>query len=208
MNLSMETATGRMKRLEEFCVECTACDLHKTRTNVVFGSGDVNPRIVFVGEAPGENEDLQGLPFVGKAGKTLDELLKAADINRDDVYICNVVKCRPPENRNPEAEEVNQCTSIWFGPQIQMLNPDIIVPMGSFAKTALMGKDSAPISEVRGEMHQSGGYNIFPVFHPAAMSYDPTKKETTFADFRKLGDLIRTMDDIHSKVHGVYEDVD
>jgi DNA polymerase len=168
---------------------CTRCPLCETRTNVVFGEGNPNARVLIVGEAPGRNEDLQGRPFVGAAGKFLDELLEHAGLKREDVFIANVLKCRPPSNRNPQTAEIEAC-SPYLRLQTRSINPDVIVTMGNFA-TQFILKTGVGITKLRGTWHQAGKFIVFPIFHPAAAIYDRSKRDVLIADFDRIGSYVR-----------------
>ena len=168
--------------------DCHRCALAETRTNLVFGVGDGQARVMIIGEAPGKNEDLQGEPFVGAAGKFLDELLGHAGLERSEVYIANVLKCRPPGNRNPVPAEIETCTP-FLREQVRVIVPEVIVTLGNFA-TRFVLKTDAPISGLRGTVRASGRFTVLPVFHPAAAIYDRTKREVLIADFELLGRLL------------------
>lgn len=168
---------------------CHACPLWEGRTNVVFGEGDPHARVMIIGEAPGKNEDLQGRPFVGAAGKFLDELLEEAGIKRDEVFIANVLKCRPPSNRNPQASEIEACAP-FLREQTQSINPVVIVTLGNFA-TQFILRTGVGITRLRGTVQQAGRFTVFPVFHPAAAIYDRSKREVLLADFREIGAIVR-----------------
>lgn len=153
--------------LRERALVCTDCGLSETRTNVVFGVGDRHARLMFVGEAPGKNEDLQGEPFVGAAGKLLDELLGEIGINRDEVYIANVLKCRPPGNRDPRPDEIDACKG-YLREQIRLINPEVVVTLGNFATKLLLRTDTG-ITRLRGSRYNWWlGAVLIPTFHPAA----------------------------------------
>ncbi len=182
--------------LEERIKNCKKCELWKVRTNVVIGEGDKNARIVLVGEAPGFNEDLQGRPFVGAAGKFLNELLRIAGLKREEVYITNVVKCRPPKNRNPTDEEINAC-SPYLDTQLKLINPKIVVAMGSialkyFAKK--FGIKPLSVSKLHGTVKVvnslSFNFKIFITFHPAAALYNPNVKKEIIEDWKKFRKLV------------------
>ncbi len=168
--------------------DCHRCSLGDTRTTLVFGVGDPNARVVFVGEAPGKNEDLKGEPFVGAAGQLLNELLAEAGLARDDVYIANVLKCRPPGNRNPEPGEIETCTP-FLREQIRVIAPEGLVPLGNFA-TRFVLKTDVGIRRLHGKLHNAGRFTVLPIYHPAATIYDRTKRDDLFADFRVLRDLL------------------
>nr|MDO8099521.1 uracil-DNA glycosylase [Candidatus Njordarchaeota archaeon] len=169
--------------------ECTKCELHKERKNAVPGDGNVRTRIMFIGEAPGQDEDLQGRPFVGAAGKLLSQLLSSIGLRRDDVYITNIVKCRPPGNRPPRVGEISACSE-YLERQIRIINPKTICPMGNVALKTFLGKDSS-ISKVHGQRNQSKeGRVIFPLYHPAAALYVGGLKTVLEEDFRQLKEKI------------------
>lgn len=174
-----------------FSIEsCRKCSLWKTRKKPVFGEGSMDTDILFVGEAPGYNEDLQGRPFVGKAGKILDELLESIGLHRSDIYIANILKCRPPGNRNPLKTEIDACTE-HLNKQIDLIQPKIIVPLGNFACSYIFEKFGLKydkISNVHGKIFQIntifGNVKIIPMYHPAVATYNPNTKNTLVADFK------------------------
>lgn len=167
---------------------CTKCELCEGRTNVVFGDGDPNARVMIIGEAPGKNEDLQGSPFVGAAGKYLNELLGYAGLTREEVFIANVLKCRPPGNRNPNVTEIDLC-SPYLREQVRTIDPEFLVTLGNFS-TRFILKTEKGITSLRGTLQQAGRFKVFPIFHPAAAIYDQTKKPTMQKDFETLGNLL------------------
>ncbi|MEF8878990.1 MAG: type-4 uracil-DNA glycosylase [Candidatus Thermoplasmatota archaeon] len=176
--------------------KCRKCPLWKSRTNAVPGDGDYETKILFIGEAPGHREDKKGLPFVGRAGKILDELLDSISLDRKKVYITNIVKCRPPRNRNPLKSEIKVCTP-YLDKQLSLINPKIIVTLGNFATRYIFDKfnlDFEKISKTHGETFQieglGGTFKIMPVYHPAAATYDPNKKTMFLEDFKKLKEII------------------
>ena len=167
-----------MQELNEIASQistCTACILSKTRTQTVPGSGDAKAEIMFVGEAPGFNEDQQGIPFVGRAGNLLSELLSSIEVNRESVYITNIIKCRPPENRDPNKEEVDACKN-FLKMQITQINPKIIVTLGRHAFSYFFPDMDA--RSARGKFTSLEKLNILPIYHPAAALYNPKLKET------------------------------
>ena len=166
--------------------ECTRCPLHKTRTLPVPGEGPDNARIVFVGEAPGREEDLSGRPFVGRAGKLLDTALERAGIKRDDVFITSVLKCRPPDNRTPRAGEIKACMP-YLREQLETIKPDVVVTLGNVSLKALTGKSG--ITKLHGIEIPMGKYIVFPTYHPAAILRNPNLMETFIADLRKLKEV-------------------
>ena len=168
---------------------CHACPLADGRTQTVFGDGNPNARVLIVGEAPGKNEDLQGIPFVGKAGQNLNHLLEIAGLAREDVFIANVLKCRPPGNRDPRPEEIQVCTP-FLREQTRTINPEYIVTLGNFA-TKFILKTEMGITRLHGTLQQAGRFKVFPIYHPAAAIYDRTKQEALEHDFATLGRLLR-----------------
>lgn len=182
-----------MKDWNGFVKECTACQrcsLHANRMNVVIGRGNPNPApILFIGEGPGEQEDIQGEAFVGRAGKLLDLLLEALEIKEESYYIANVVKCRPPENRVPSKDEVEACMP-WLRYQVKAIKPSIIVCLGSTAAKAIID-DKARITQIRGTWTElKGGLMVMPTYHPAAVLRDIRKREDFYLDMRKVRDKL------------------
>ena len=172
------------EKLYEECRGCTACELSKTRTNCVFGTGDRNADVLFVGEAPGEKEDLSGIPFVGAAGKLLDKYLEAVDIDRNRVYIANILKCRPPQNRDPQQTEQDQCID-YLRQQVRLIKPKIIVCLGRISAMRLIDPNYK-ITKEHGTIVKKGGYSMTAVYHPAALLRDPRKKEDMLVDMKKI----------------------
>jgi uracil-DNA glycosylase family 4 len=166
---------------------CFKCELHHTRKNSVPGSGPINAEIMFIGEAPGFHENEQGFPFVGAAGQFLDELLSSINIKREHVYITNVVKCRPPGNRDPQNDELASCSSM-LDRQINAINPKVIVTLGRYSMNKFL--PYAKISQAHGQAVQIRGRMIVPFFHPAAALHQPSRRPVLEADFAKLHDLI------------------
>lgn len=175
--------------LRDQALQCRGCELCQGRTNLVFGVGNPQARVMIVGEAPGKNEDLQGEPFVGAAGKYLNELLGYAGLQRQDVYIANVLKCRPPGNRNPRPEEIEAC-AYYLREQTRTIDPAFIVTLGNFA-TKFILKTETGITRLHGTLQQAGKFKVFPVFHPAAALYDGSKREALMNDFTTLGELLK-----------------
>jgi uracil-DNA glycosylase family 4 len=169
--------------------DCTRCELHKGRNKIVFGDGSPNARIMFVGEGPGADEDAQGIPFVGKAGQLLNNMIAAMGLKRDEVYIANVVKCRPPGNRTPEPEEANTCSPFLFR-QIDVVRPQVLVALGATAATYLFGARQ-PLAGLRGRVHAFRGAQLIVTYHPAYLLRDPRQKKEAWADLqiamRELG---------------------
>jgi len=181
--------TKVMEQVEREVRECTKCDLYKVRKNAVPGDGDIKARVMFIGEAPGQEEDLQGRPFVGMAGKFLSQLLSSIGLRREDVYITNIVKCRPPGNRPPRVAEMSACSG-YLDRQIRIINPKLICPMGNVALKTFLGKDSS-ISKVHGQRITSKESTvIFPLYHPAAALYVGGLKSVLEEDFKKLKEKI------------------
>jgi len=173
-----------LESVREEIGECTRCKLHKGRTNLVFGVGNPKARLMFVGEAPGEDEDKKGEPFVGKAGQLLTRMIEAMGLRREDVYICNTVKCRPPNNRNPEPDELASCEPFLKG-QLAAVQPEAIVTLGKFAAQALL-RDETPISRLRGTWREYEGIPVMPTFHPAYLLRSPQEKGKVWDDLQKV----------------------
>lgn len=171
-----------LKKIQKNLGDCTRCKLSKTRTHIVFGEGNPNAKLLFVGEGPGESEDLQGRPFVGRAGKLLDKIIEAMGMKREDVFIANVVKCRPPENRRPESEEVEACEG-FLHKQIAAIDPKVIVALGSTALECLT-KQEHKISEVRGTFLEFQGRKLLPTYHPAYLLRNPPAKKFVWDDMK------------------------
>jgi DNA polymerase len=180
---------GALRIIQEEIGDCTRCALHKGRTKLVFGDGSPNARLLFVGEGPGADEDAQGLPFVGRAGQLLNNMIGAMGLKREDVYIANVVKCRPPANRTPEPEEANTCSPFLFK-QIDVIRPEVIVALGATAATYLLGQRQ-PLAGLRGRVHSFRGSKLIVTYHPAFLLRDPRQKKEAWADLqiamRELG---------------------
>ena len=165
--------------------DCSRCKLHTLgRRQVVFGVGNPNADLMFVGEAPGADEDVQGEPFVGRAGQLLTKIIEAIDLRREDVYIANVIKCRPPGNRNPEPDEVERCEPFLFR-QIDVIKPKVIVTLGKFAAQSLLRTD-APITRIRGREFTYRGAVLIPTFHPAYLLRNPSSKREVWEDMKRV----------------------
>ncbi|MHC1698196.1 MAG: uracil-DNA glycosylase [Geobacteraceae bacterium] len=175
-----ESESVKMIRLD--LGDCHRCHLGDTRTNLVFGVGNEKSEIVFVGEAPGRDEDLKGEPFVGEAGQLLTKIIQAMGFAREEVYICNVLKCRPPNNRNPQTEEIEACQPFLLR-QLQAISPKIIIALGTFAAQTLL-QTRAPISQLRGKIHDYHGIPLMPTFHPAFLLRNPAKKREVWDDMK------------------------
>jgi DNA polymerase len=184
---------GSLARYQKEISGCTKCPLSQTRTNFVFGDGDPRADMVFVGEAPGHDEDLQGKPFVGAAGQLLTKIIEAIKLDRSQVYICNILKCRPPGNRNPEPREIELCEPYLIR-QLELIKPKVICALGTFAAQTLL-KNTTPISKMRGQIHYYHNIKLVPTFHPAALLRNPSWKRQTWEDVqlvRKIYDQERS----------------
>ena len=171
--------------------DCSRCKLHALgRRQVVFGVGNPDAELMFVGEAPGADEDIQGVPFVGRAGQLLTKIIEAIGLQREDVYIANVIKCRPPQNRNPEQDEVDTCEPFLFQ-QIDVIKPTVIVALGTFAARALL-RTLDPISRLRGRVFQYRGAKLIPTFHPAYLLRNPSSKREVWEDMKLVRSLLHT----------------
>lgn len=180
------------EELRTNCMTCKRCKLCETRTNVVFGVGNPNANILFIGEGPGENEDLQGEPFVGRAGKLLDKMLAAVDLDRNkDIYIANIVKCRPPKNRDPEKDEQEACIG-WLRNQVKLINPKIIVCLGRIAAMKII-KPDMKITKEHGMFFKKGDILMMATLHPAALLRNPNNKPQAFEDYLKLRDKLEEL---------------
>ncbi len=171
-----------LQMIREEIGDCTRCALHKGRNKLVFADGDPNARLMFVGEGPGADEDAQGLPFVGRAGQLLSNMIAAMGLKREQVYIANVVKCRPPGNRTPEPEEANTCTPFLFR-QIDVVRPQVLVALGATAATYLLGHRQ-PLAGLRGRVHAFRGMQLIVTYHPAFLLRDPRQKKEAWADLQ------------------------
>jgi uracil-DNA glycosylase family 4 len=182
---SVERVEGdTLENIREFIGECTRCGLHKGRTKIVFGAGNPRAELVFVGEGPGHDEDVQGLPFVGRSGKLLTQMIEAMGLTRDDVYIANVVKCRPPDNRPPEREEMATC-SPFLVRQLAVIKPKVIVCLGNVAAQALIGTNKS-ISHFRGQWFDYRGSKMMATYHPAYLLRNPSAKGDVWNDLKKV----------------------
>jgi DNA polymerase len=188
------SAEDALKDIREDIGDCTRCKLHRLgRRQVVFGVGNPSADLMFVGEAPGADEDIQGIPFVGRAGQLLTKIIEAIGLGRDQVYIANVIKCRPPENRNPEPDEVDTCEPFLFR-QIDTIQPKVIVALGTFAAKALL-KTQDPISRLRGRVFDYRGAKLVPTFHPAFLLRSPERKRDVWEDMKKVRALLQDSSD-------------
>lgn len=181
----------KMKEIFDACLGCRGCSLHETRTNCVFGCGNENAELMFIGEAPGEAEDAAGVPFVGAAGQLLDRYLYAVDIAREDVYIANILKCRPPKNRDPLPEEQDACIR-YLRAQVKAIKPKIIVCLGRIAATKLISPDLR-ITRDHGKWVERAGVLMTAVYHPAALLRDPQKKGDMLDDMKAIAEKLKEL---------------
>ncbi len=168
--------------------DCQRCKLHRTRRTLVFGEGNEKARLMLIGEGPGNEEDVQGRPFVGKAGQLLTKILQSIEIQREEVYITNIIKCRPPQNRNPEPDEIENCYPFLLK-QIQAIDPRIICALGTFAAHTLL-KTDAKITSLRGKAYDFSGIQVFPTYHPAYLLRNPEKKREVWEDMKQIARLL------------------
>jgi DNA polymerase len=193
MYSELETLTLQLNREIE---NCKKCNLWKSRKNVVIGNGSLNAAVMFIGEAPGYNEDVQGIPFVGRAGKFFDDLLKSVSLDREEVFVCNILKCRPPDNRNPFDLEIKTCTP-FLDKQITTIKPKIIGTLGNFASTYVLEKfgfSTDKIGKIHGKKYPIKNLIfdsiIIPMYHPAAAVYNPNMKKILFNDFKIINNIL------------------
>ena len=182
------TTPNTLTRIREELGDCTRCKLHQGRTTLVFGVGRPDADLLFVGEAPGRDEDQQGEPFVGRAGQLLTKIIESIGLTRDQVYIANVIKCRPPNNRNPELDEVRTCEPFLFQ-QLDVIRPRVVVALGAFAVRTLLGSDQS-ISQLRGQVFDYRGAKLVPTFHPAFLLRSPDRKRDVWEDMKKVRALL------------------
>jgi uracil-DNA glycosylase family 4 len=184
-----ETSTGEispptLEEIREELGDCRRCKLHRTRHTVVFGEGNRRTKLMIIGEGPGYEEDVQGKPFVGRAGQLLTKILQSVHIQREEVYITNIIKCRPPQNRNPEPDEIQSCFPFLLK-QIHAIEPQIICALGTFSAQTLL-KTDAKISSLRGRFHKLGGISLFPTYHPAYLLRNPERKREVWEDMKQI----------------------
>ena len=189
----IEAQDASLEAIREDIGECTRCKLHEHRNKIVFGEGNPQAKIVFIGEGPGADEDTTGRPFVGRAGQLLDKIIQAIGLKRDDVYISNVVKCRPPGNRTPERDEVATCEQFLFR-QLALIRPQVIVALGSPAFQCLL-RTKETITRARGEWRDWNGIKVMPTFHPAYLLRSPDKKREAWDDMKKVRDYLNSLPD-------------
>ncbi|MBN2437707.1 MAG: uracil-DNA glycosylase [Deltaproteobacteria bacterium] len=190
--VSAETSAGKLSALEAVRLElgdCRRCPLGNLRHRLVFGEGDPHADLVFVGEAPGADEDVQGRPFVGRAGQLLTRIIAAMGLKREEAYICNILKCRPPGNRNPQPDEIAACEPFLIR-QLQAIHPRVICALGSFAAHTLL-KTEAPISTLRGRFHRYQGIRLMPTYHPAYLLRNPGAKKQVWEDVQEIMKVLR-----------------
>ncbi len=187
---------GELESLYEEIRNCTRCRLHQSRTKAVPGEGPENARIMFIGEAPGFHEDRQGRPFVGAAGQFLDELLASIGLKREEVYICNVIKCRPPGNRDPLKDEIEACAP-YLDRQLEIIKPRLVVTLGRYSLAKFLPK--ASITKVRGQPVKVGSIICYPVLHPAAALHQPRWREILEEDFKRIPKILEELDKLEPK---------
>jgi len=181
---STKSKDSRILSLKNKILHCQKCPLSKTRETVVFGEGSPNAKLMFIGEAPGREEDVQGRPFVGEAGMLLTKIINAMGLKREDVYICNILKCRPPKNRNPLPEEISFCIDHLYE-QIKCIEPEVICGLGKFASQTLLNTQTS-ITKLRGNWYKFKGIKFMPTFHPAYLLRNPRDKTSVWQDMKKI----------------------
>ncbi|HET6370425.1 MAG TPA: uracil-DNA glycosylase [Nitrospiria bacterium] len=188
--MGTDGAPASLEAVREELGECTRCKLHATRTTIVFGTGNPKARLVFVGEGPGEEEDLQGKPFVGRAGQLLTRIIVAMGLTRDEVYIANIIKCRPPKNRNPQPDEIAACEPFLIR-QLACIRPRVICALGTFSAQTLLST-TQKITQLRGRFHNFHGIKLMPTFHPAYLLRNPHEKKTVWEDMQKIMEELKS----------------
>lgn len=194
-NAPQQVSQSKVQTLEEIRRElgdCRRCKLHRTRTTIVFGEGNEKTKLMFIGEGPGYDEDVQGRPFVGKAGQLLTKIIQSIHLRREEVYITNIVKCRPPQNRNPEPDEIQSCHP-FLQKQIQSIQPKMICALGTFAAQTLLSTD-AKITSLRGRIFELGGIKVLPTYHPAYLLRNPERKREVWEDMKQISGWITKED--------------
>lgn len=179
-----------LDELKKKTLRCRGCDLNKSKTNLVFGEGNARAELVFVGEAPGREEDLEGAPFVGMAGQLLTKIIESIGLRRNDVYITNVLKCRPLGNRDPIASEIASC-GLWLSEQLEIIKPKVICALGKFAAQTLLDTDE-PITAMRGKFHNYRSAKLIPTFHPAYLLRNPSGKKAVWEDMKKIREELKS----------------
>jgi DNA polymerase len=188
---SEEPHSPQILSLEEIRKElgdCKRCKLHRTRRTIVFGEGNIKTKLMFIGEGPGYDEDVQGRPFVGKAGQLLTRIIQSINLQREEVYIANVIKCRPPQNRNPEPDEIQSCHPFLMK-QIMAIQPKIICALGTFSAQTLLKTDTK-ISALRGKFYDLEGIKVIPTYHPAFLLRNPERKKEVWEDMKKIAECL------------------
>jgi uracil-DNA glycosylase family 4 len=170
--------------------DCRRCKLHRTRKTIVFGEGNEKASLMFIGEGPGYDEDVQGRPFVGKAGQLLTKIIESINLSREEVYIANIIKCRPPQNRNPERDEIERCNPFLMK-QIQVIQPKMICALGTFSAQTLLKTDTK-ITALRGKLFDLEGIKVIPTYHPAFLLRNPERKREVWEDMRKIAELLKS----------------
>jgi uracil-DNA glycosylase len=201
-----ETRTGEitpptLEEIRKELGECRRCKLHRTRRTIVFGEGNPRTKLMIIGEGPGYEEDVQGKPFVGRAGQLLTKILQSVQIQREEVYITNIIKCRPPQNRNPEADEIQSCYPFLLK-QILAIEPQIICALGTFSAQTLLKTDTK-ITTLRGRFHKIGGVTVFPTYHPAYLLRNPERKREVWEDMKQIA---KGLASTHAPPHPVGEE--
>ncbi len=189
--VSLGTGSPRLQEIRNEIGDCTRCQLHKGRTNLVYGVGNPKAKLMLVGEGPGRDEDLQGEPFVGRSGQLLTKMIEAMGIPRSEVYIANIVKCRPPDNRYPEPEEVETCIPFLFK-QIEAVGPQVIITLGNLATQTLL-KTKVGIMTLHGNFQDLNGIRVMPTYHPAFLLRNPNMKKPCWEDLKKVISLLKTL---------------
>lgn len=195
LNLKKSDFPGSLEEIRKEIGDCTRCKLSATRKNIVFGVGSSTADLMFVGEAPGADEDAQGIPFVGRAGQLLTKIVQSIGLSRDQVYIANILKCRPPGNRDPEPEEVDTCEGFLFQ-QIQVLSPKVMVALGKYAAQTLL-RTGMPISRLRGKFFDFAGGLLLPTYHPAYLLRNPSSKRQVWEDMKAVRDKLKELDSVY-----------
>lgn len=193
------TADEKLQAIAQEVQTCTRCPLHQGRTNAVPGAGSSTTRVMFIGEGPGYHEDRKGLPFVGPAGKFLDELLLMAGMQRPEVFIGNVIKCRPPQNRDPQPDEIHTCTTTFLYRQIEVIDPTVIVTLGRFSMALFMPNEK--ISRIHGQPRIIDGRLVVPMMHPAAALHQPKNRSLIEDDFRRLPEILAQAEQAEQAEH-------
>ena len=192
---------GGLDKVRKKVEACTKCSLHKTRTNSVFGEGNIKAELMFIGEAPGRDEDKQGKPFVGRAGQLLTDIIAAIGLKREDVYIANILKCRPPDNRNPLPEEITECTPYLYT-QIEHIKPKVICTLGKFSSQTLLQTET-PISQLRGKFHEYRGIKLMPTYHPAYLLRNSIGKKDVWEDMQLIAKELGLKIPKKQKIQGI-----